>query len=81
MKHAALLLLALCALSACSSRDDATKALEGMGFTNIVTNGHAWFGCSDSDDFATKFTATNVRGQRVSGVVCSGWGKGATVRF
>ncbi|NID15423.1 hypothetical protein HBF32_08100 [Luteibacter yeojuensis] len=73
--------LVLAALSACSSSSDARKALEAQGFTDIQTHGHAFFGCSDSDDFATKFEATSPTGQHVTGVVCSGWLKGATVRF
>lgn len=76
-----LLAVLLLSLSACTNADHTHKALRGMGFTNIEAGGHSWFGCADSDTFATKFAATNPAGQRVSGVVCSGWLKGATVRF
>jgi len=81
MKQVVAVLLVLAVLSACSSSGDAQKALEAQGFTDIQTHGHAFFGCSDSDDFATKFEAINPKGQHVSGVVCSGWTKGATIRF
>lgn len=74
-------LLIVLLLSGCSSSNDAVKALNANGFTEIQTHGHAFFGCSDGDTFATKFTAKNQRGQKVNGVVCSGWLKGSTIRF
>ena len=39
------------------------------------------FGCSEDDTFSTKFSATNAKGERVGGAVCSGWLKGSTIRF
>lgn len=80
MKIIAILIAAAC-VAACSSSDDATRALNAAGFTDITTHGYAVFGCSDSDDFATKFEATSPSGKRVTGVVCSGVFKGATIRF
>ena len=38
-------------------------------------------GCGEGDTHATPFVAKNQAGQTVNGVVCSGWNKGATVRF
>lgn len=70
-----------CSLAACDDPKTARHALEAMGFTHIETHGYAMFGCSKSDDFATKFVAVNPQGRTVTGVVCSGWLKGATVRF
>lgn len=68
-------------LFGCSSSNDANKALKAMGFTNIQTTGYSIFGCSDDDTFHTGFTAIDLKGNTVSGVVCSGWVKGATVRI
>lgn len=68
------------ALTGCSSSNDAVKALTGAGYTNIETHGYSFFGCSEDDAFKTKFTAVGPTGQKVEGVVCSGWLKGATIR-
>lgn len=68
-------------LTACSSPNDANKALKAQGFTAIEAHGRAFFACSEDDTFATKFTATNPKGERVAGTVCSGWLKGATIRY
>ena len=76
-----LIALAVVALSACSSQNDATNALSSAGFTQIETHGYSFFGCGEDDTFKTKFTATNPQGKRVSGVVCSSWFKGGTIRF
>lgn len=73
-------LIAVAALSGCSSHDDAVKALTGAGYKNIQTHGYSFLGCSEDDTFKTKFTATGPSGQAVEGVVCSGWFKGATIR-
>jgi outer membrane biogenesis lipoprotein LolB len=76
-----LALLAALLLAGCTDPKTATQALENAGFTEIQTGGHSWYTCSDSDTFATKFTAKNPNGKVVSGTVCSGWLKGATIRF
>ncbi|PPB90511.1 hypothetical protein [Acinetobacter baumannii] len=68
-------------LFGCSSSNDAVKALKANGFIDIQTHGHAFFNCSKDDTFATKFTAKNKDGQKVKGAVCSGWLKGATIRY
>ena len=74
-----ILIAALC-LPACSSESDAVKALRGAGYTDISTDGYAFFSCGKDDAFATKFTATGPTGQKVTGAVCSGWLKGSTIR-
>lgn len=74
-------LITVFALTACTSAVDTNKALTSAGFTNIEINGYSFFGCGKEDTFRTKFTATNPQGQRVEGVVCSAWFKGATIRF
>lgn len=80
MKNILIALLAVTALAGCSSSNDAKKALEGAGYTNIQTHGYSFFGCSEDDTFKTKFTATGPTGKPVEGVVCSGWLKGGTIR-
>lgn len=75
--------LAVCvACIACSDGPTARRALENMGFTDIEIYGWGPFaGCGENDTFVTKFRATGPKGNKVNGVVCSGWLKGATVRF
>ena len=68
-------------LTSCYSTNDAEKALISAGYTDITINGPAPFSCSDDDTFKTAFTARNPNGAMVSGAVCSGWLKGATIRF
>lgn len=75
------LLLLVLLLSGCSSSNDANKALKANGFTDIHTQGYAFFGCGKDDTFSTKFTAKNQHGEKVTGVVCSDWLKGSTIRF
>lgn len=68
-------------LAACTDPETAKRAAENVGLTNVQAGGYSLFGCSDNDTFRTKFSATNAQGRAVSGVVCSGWLKSATVRF
>lgn len=69
-------------LAACSNSNDAIKALDSMGFTEIKTTGYSWFSCSDSDFYSTGFIAINNHGKEVRGAVCSGFMfKNSTVRF
>jgi hypothetical protein len=69
-------------LTGCSNSNDAHRALEAMGFTDIQTTGYKWFACSDYDFYHTGFVAKNPQGYTVNGVVCSGFFfKNSTVRF
>lgn len=68
-------------LAACTDEKAAEKALVSLGMTHIRLTGYDWFGCGKDDQFSTGFEAINPQGQPVHGVVCSGWFKGATVRF
>lgn len=75
--------LIICAafmLSACSDSDGAQKALSAAGYTDIKTHGYSVFGCGRDDDYSTTFTAKGPTGIEVSGVVCSGFFKGSTIR-
>lgn len=72
--------IAAVTLAGCSSADEATRALSGAGYKNITTTGYRVFGCDEKDGWHTGFEATGPNGQRVTGVVCSGVFKGATIR-
>jgi len=77
-----ILIATMALITACSSHNDAVDALSKAGYTNITTNGYAFFTCSEDDFYHTKFNAVNPMGTRVDGVVCSGFlFKGATIRF
>ena len=80
MKRIFMMVAVIAVLAGCSSKTDAEKALTSAGYTDIVTDGYSMFGCSDDDSFKTKFTANGPTGVKTTGVVCSGWFKGATIR-
>ncbi len=77
-------LLAIAALSfaaACSDAKTAARALDDAGYTDIETLGWSLFaGCGRDDMFTTRFRAKSMKGKTVTGVVCNGWFKGATIR-
>lgn len=75
-----LMIIAAIILSGCSASDTATKALEGAGYSEVNITGYKFFGCSEDDTFHTGFIAKGVNGKQVTGVVCSGLLKGATIR-
>lgn len=68
-------------LTGCTADDEARRALKGAGYTDVQITGWRWLGCGKDDSFHTGFAATGPTGQPVTGVVCSGWLKGATVRI
>ena len=84
MKRIMILSLAALVVS-CTDEDAARDTLLKQGFSDVTIHGYDWTACGkDDDDAATKFTATNPKGQRVSGVVCCGLGhlsKDCTVRW
>jgi hypothetical protein len=75
-----LAILAALATAACADPATAQRALEQAGYKNITLTGHTWFGCGKDDNYSTGFVATSVSGAKVTGVVCNGWLKGATIR-
>lgn len=75
-----LILASAMALAGCTAHNDAKRALEGAGYTDIELGGYAWFACGQDDSFATEFKATGPTGRRVEGAVCSGFTKGSTIR-
>lgn len=68
-------------LAACTDAPTAERILRQNGYTNIQTTGFSAFSCGKDDAFATGFTALAPNGSKVTGVVCSGWLKGGTIRF
>lgn len=84
MMLAAIAVAAL-SLSACSDPKGAEHALKVSGFKEIHITGYRFFGCANGkesqDTFHTGFTAVGPSGEKATGVVCSGWLKGSTVRI
>jgi hypothetical protein len=70
-----------------SGSDNAqVNAIRSMGFRNINLISNApkvMFTCGKEDTVFTSsaFSATNLAGEKVSGVVCCGFLKGCTIRF
>ena len=81
MKHFSITLAAVLMLAACTDEHSALRVLKSAGFKDIQLTGYRWFRCSSEDNFTTGFEATAPSGERVSGVVCSGWMQGATYNF
>lgn len=79
MKYIAAALVIL--LSGCTHPDNAMRTLEGAGYTQVQMNGYTFLGCGKDDAFHDSFTAIGTNGKPVSGVVCSGWFKGSTIRM
>ncbi|MBA8881796.1 hypothetical protein [Phyllobacterium myrsinacearum] len=59
----------------------ATAALNAQGISDVTIGDHAFFGCGESDSRASEFRGTGANGKPVTGVVCSAWLKGITVRY
>lgn len=71
----------VCSVVGCTNGDQAIRVLSDNGYSDIQITGYSPFACSDSDTFSTGFTAKSSNGKYVSGTVCSGFLKGATIRF
>lgn len=78
-----LILLALVSilLGGCTRPDEARRALEAAGYTDIEMHGYDWLACGEEGGFHDRFTATGPTGRFSSGVVCGGWFKGQTIRL
>lgn len=82
MKRIFIIAALVTVLVGCSSHSAAHKALTAAGYSDIRTTGYAGpFACGEDDSFSTGFIATNPKGERVEGVVCSGFLKRGTIRF
>jgi hypothetical protein len=83
----ALLLSSSVALAGCGyfypfADNRARASVEAMNLTEVkLTRTVIGLSCSKSDHIYYKFTARNMAGQRVKGVVCMSYFKGATVRI
>lgn len=73
--------IAILVSSGCTRVGLAERVLAEQGYTEIEAGGYGFFSCSEDDVFKTNFKATSPAGKRVSGTVCSGWFKGATIRL
>ena len=72
-------------LCGCSIFTESPLILDNLliseGCTNISYHGYSWFGCSDKDAYATKFSCTRNY-IKVNGVVCGGvYFKAHTIRY
>lgn len=76
-----LIAAALLALTACVGQDRAARVLKEQGYTDIEITGYRWLGCSDDDQFHAGFKAKSPAHVPVTGVVCSGFTKGSTIRL
>jgi len=74
--------LAIVILSGCIPMSDerATRAVQAAGMTDVQITGVPIWGCGEEDTVRAKFEAKDRSGNRVTGVVCGGIFKGATVR-
>lgn len=71
------------AFAGCTDESGTRRALEGAGYTNIVTTGHEWTTCGN-DETCTGFEAIGPSGKRVTGAVGCGYtgcSKGCTIRL
>jgi hypothetical protein len=68
-------------LAGCTSPDRSQQVLVDAGYSNVRTGGYSWLGCGKGDIYATNFEAVGPTGRPVKGTVCSGFFKGATIRF
>ena len=65
-----------------TNKEEARQALQANSFRSIQLQGYKWFACAKDDWSHTGFTAINVNGQIVEGVVCCGLlFKNCTIRF
>lgn len=80
MKLAIVAAVALLTLTGCTGSGVETT-LAQQGYTNIHVTGYRFFGCGQDDSFHAGFEATTANGSHVTGVVCSGFLKGKTIRL
>lgn len=77
------LLLLLLVLAACARpTKDIERVLVGQGCEQIIDHGAdiLFSGCSDNDFYNNQFTCVKG-GVAITGVVCSGFFKGFTIRY
>jgi hypothetical protein len=76
------ILLAALGLASCGPmKADVIHDVEDYGFSEVEIGSWTAFYCGKDDVWGYHFTATNSQGRRITGVVCRGAFKGATVRI
>lgn len=73
--------IVLCFVVGCTKPAETRRVLEAQGYQQVEITGWKMFGCSEDDSHHTGFRARGQNGEEVSGVACSGWFKGTTLRF
>lgn len=81
MNKLIIICFAICAICGCTDNNKASEILSEQGYTQIELTGYVPFVCSNDDIFSTGFKAKNPNGKYVTGTVCNGVLKGATIRF
>ena len=88
MKQLTLTLIALASMAAAGcgylypAENRARASVEAMNLTDVrLTRTLLGINCSKSDHIFYKFTARNLEGRMIRGVVCMSYFKGATVRI
>ena len=76
-----ILIVALLVSASCVDDDATRNAAQAIGLRDVVPGDYAPLSCGKDDSYSQHFTATNINGDRVSGVVCCGLYKSCTVRF
>lgn len=66
---------------ACTNQKGAVKVLEDQGYTNIKFTGYRYWICGEDYTFTTGFEANSVIGKPVTGAVCEGFMKGASIKL
>lgn len=74
------ILIAFALVVGVTDEPTAARILESEGVSEVEFTGYDWFSCGGGDWFHTGFAGAR-NGKRVSGVVCSGFLKAATVRY
>lgn len=83
MRHFFFAAFVLCVLFSCVTEpsDKNERILHQRGFTDVRITGTRSFGCRPGYDQILEFSALSPRKQRVTGVLCRGWMKGAAVHI
>lgn len=81
MNKLIIICFAICAICGYTDNNKASEILSEQGYTQIELTGYVPFVCSNDDIFSTGFKAKNPNGKYVTGTVCNGVLKGATIRF
>lgn len=78
----ALVLTASLFLAGCGE-ENAVRAINAFGFTDVKLTGTPIFGCGEHDSiiFNHTFEALNIKGERVRGVACGNALKSFTIRI